>query len=58
MATKGNKVFASGALYGALEEIGQIAIRATVYKPERVILADRGMVRDTGFEPVTPTVSV
>jgi hypothetical protein len=56
MATKGIKVFASGALYGALEESVQIALRATFYKPERVILADRGMVRDTGFEPVTSCV--
>jgi hypothetical protein len=56
MATKGNKVFASRALSGALEESGQIALRATVYKPERVILADRGLVRDTGFEPVTSCV--
>jgi hypothetical protein len=55
MATKGIKVFANGAFSGALEESGPIALRASVYKPERVILAYRGMVRDTGFEYVVFT---
>ncbi len=58
MVTKGNKGLASGALHGALEGIGPIALRAFIYQPERVTGADFEVVRDTGFEPVTPTVSV
>jgi len=54
--TKGNKVLASGALSGALEGIGPIARRASIYQPERVIGADFEVVRDTGFEPVTSCV--
>ena len=56
--TKGNKVLASGALSGASEGIELIARGAFIYQPKRVIGADFEVVRDTGFEPVTPTVSV
>jgi hypothetical protein len=35
-----------------------MARRAFIYKAERVIQAFWKVVRDTGFEPVTPTVSM
>jgi hypothetical protein len=57
MVTKGNKNFAGST---EIREDGAgiaIARRAFIYQPERVIGTDFEVVRDTGFEPVTPTVS-
>ena len=57
MVTKGNKKFAGSA---GIRESGRrwvIARKASIYQPQRVTEADLEVVRDTGFEPVTPTVS-
>jgi hypothetical protein len=58
MVTKGNKKFAGSAEIRKEAPRRAIARRAFIYQPERVIRADFEVVRDTGFEPVTPTVSV
>ena len=57
MVTKGNKKFAGSAGIRESVKVEAIARRASIYGPQRVIEADFEVVRDTGFEPVTPTVS-
>ncbi len=57
MVTKGNKNYAGSAEIREEEPRREIARRAFIYQSERVIAADFEVVRDTGFEPVTPTVS-
>ena len=54
----GNKDLASVTLLDASESGDSMARRAFIYKAERVIQAFWKVVRDTGFEPVTPTVSM
>ena len=58
MVTKGNKKFAGSAGIRESERRRAIARRALFYGPQRVMEANLEVVRDTGFEPVTPTVSV
>jgi len=58
MVTKGNKKFAGSAGIRESRRRWAIAHRAFIYKPQRVTEADFEVVRDTGFEPVTPTVSM
>ena len=58
MVTKGNKKFAGSAGIRESERRRATARRASIYKPQRVKEANLKVVRDTGFEPVTPTVSV
>jgi len=57
MVTKGNKKFAGSAGIRESAKVGAIARRASIYGPQRVMEAIFEVVRDTGFEPVTPTVS-
>ncbi len=57
MVTKGNKKFAGSAGIRESERKRAIARIAFIYGPERVTEANFEVVRDTGFEPVTPTVS-
>ena len=57
MVTKGNKKFAGSAEIREEAPRKENTRRAFIYQPERVIEADFEVVRDTGFEPVTPTVS-
>ena len=58
MVTKGNKKFAGSAGIRESERRREIARRAFIYEPQRVTEANLEVVRDTGFEPVTPTVSM
>ena len=58
MVTKGNKKFAGSAEIRESESRWAAARRASIYRPQRVMEAIFEVVRDTGFEPVTPTVSV
>ena len=57
MVTKGDKIFAETAGIREVERIRAKDRRTFIYKPQRGIEAVLGVVRDTGFEPVTPTVS-
>ena len=57
MVTKGNKIFAETARIREVEGSRAKDRRAFIYLPQRGIEAVLGVVRDTGFEPVTPTVS-
>ncbi len=57
MVTKGNKMFAGSAGIRESERRGDVARRASIYGHQRVNEANLEVVRDTGFEPVTPTVS-
>jgi len=57
MVTKGNKMFAGTARIREAEGSRAMDRRAFIYLPQRGIEAVFGVVRDTGFEPVTPTVS-
>ena len=57
MVTKGNKMFAETAGIREVEGSRAKDRRAFTYVPQRGIEAVLGVVRDTGFEPVTPTVS-
>ena len=57
MVTKGNKIFAETAGIREVEESRAKDRRALIYLPQRGIEAVWRVVRDTGFEPVTPTVS-
>ena len=56
--TKGNKKFAGSAGIRESVKVWAIARRASLEQPQRVTETDLEMVRDTGFEPVTPTVSM
>ena len=57
LVTKGNKTFAETAGIREVEESRAKDRRAFIYLPQRGIEAVWRVVRDTGFEPVTPTVS-
>jgi hypothetical protein len=57
MVTKGNKMFAGTAGIRGVKRRQAKDRRAFIYFLQREIEAVLGMVRDTGFEPVTPTVS-
>ena len=57
LVTKGNKKFAGTAGIREVEGSRAKDRRAFIYLPQRGIEAVLGVVRDTGFEPVTPTVS-
>ena len=56
MATKGNKKFAGSAEIREIERRQLKDRRAFIYLPHRKIEAILGVVRDTGFEPVTSCV--
>ena len=56
MVTKGNKNFAGSAEIREVERRQLKDRRAFIYLPQREIKAVLGMVRDTGFEPVTSCV--
>ena len=56
MVTKGNKFFAETAGIREVEESRAKDRRAFIYLPQRGIEAVLGVVRDTGFEPVTSCV--
>ena len=55
MVKKGNKKFAGSAEIRESVKLRAIALRATIYWPEKVTEANFEVVRDTGFEPVTRT---
>ena len=56
MVTKGNKIFAGSAEIREIERRQLKDRRAFIYLPQREIEAVLGVVRDTGFEPVTSCV--
>ena len=56
MVTKGNKIFAETAGIREVEGSRAKNHRAFIYLPQRGIEAVLGVVRDTGFEPVTSCV--
>jgi len=56
MVTKGNKIFAETARIRDVEGSRAKDRRAFIYLPQRGIEAVFGVVRDTGFEPVTSCV--
>ena len=56
MVTKGNKKFAGTAEIREVEKRQAKDRRTFIYLPQREIEAVLGVVRDTGFEPVTSCV--